>query len=159
IAAHLLFAVGFGTLGAQACSNDSSVVSLDTDAGTDSSVGDTAVGCPTGTTMCGSSCVETKVDPSNCGACGTACTSDQVCSAGTCALTCAGGTTKCGSSCLDTNVDPKNCGSCGNACTAGQVCNAGSCAATCSPGLVQCGASCIDPMSNLTNCGATAGCG
>lgn len=40
--------------------------------------------CPTGQALCGGSCVDIMGSASNCGGCGTACGSDQVCSAGSC---------------------------------------------------------------------------
>lgn len=41
--------------------------------------------CPTGQTLCNSACVDTNSSVSNCGGCGTACGTDQVCSMGSCA--------------------------------------------------------------------------
>lgn len=49
--------------------------------------------CPGGLTNCGGTCVDTKTDAANCGTCGAACPTNQVClSNGSCA-------TVCGSSC------------------------------------------------------------
>jgi alpha-tubulin suppressor-like RCC1 family protein len=51
------------------------------DASTDApadAVGDGGVACGDGGTMCGAACIDTRVDPSNCGACG------NVCEASTC---------------------------------------------------------------------------
>jgi Stigma-specific protein, Stig1 len=46
--------------------------------------------CADGTTKCGGACVDTKVDLANCGGCGVACASGEVCSAGNCQSECAG---------------------------------------------------------------------
>ena len=40
--------------------------------------------CPAGLTKCGTACVDTQTDESNCGACGTVCGTNQVCQRGTC---------------------------------------------------------------------------
>jgi hypothetical protein len=118
-----------------------------------------ASACPAGQMLCSAACVDTKIDPGNCGACGTKCTSGHVCSNGQCSLSCGGGTTQCGSSCIDTNVDPNNCGSCSHACPAGQLCSAGQCATQCGGGLTMCpGAGggtplCVDEQSDPVHCG------
>ncbi|MBI3205348.1 MAG: choice-of-anchor L domain-containing protein, partial [Myxococcales bacterium] len=101
-------------------------------------------------------CVDTQIDPANCGACGTACSGGQVCSTGACGLTCTGGTTKCGTVCVDTNTDSANCGACGTACTGGQVCSTGTCSLQCSGGATKCGTTCADTNTDPANCG---GCG
>src|SRR5512147_395166 len=44
--------------------------------------------CSGSSTLCGDTCVNTRSDNANCGACGAACAPGQVCSAGQCALTC-----------------------------------------------------------------------
>jgi hypothetical protein len=52
-------------------------------------------GCAADQTTCGGECVSTSRDTANCGSCGHACASDEVCSAGTCAITCSSGLTMC----------------------------------------------------------------
>src|SRR5580658_7557716 len=99
--------------------------------------------CPTGSTMCGSVCVHTMTDSANCGACGKACPSGQVCSAGNCELECTGGTTQCGGKCTNTLNDPANCGACGFACSSGLVCSVGKCGLQCSGGTTLCTQNCI----------------
>lgn len=100
--------------------------------------GQCALGCSPGNTACGPpvgadgclnarACVNTTVDPTNCGACGNACAAGQSCVAGACVAPCAGSTTRCGSACVDVSRSDANCGSCGNACGAGQHCVRGGC--------------------------------
>jgi hypothetical protein len=84
--------------------------------------------CLGGATLCGNLCVDTQSDPSNCGACGTTCGANEICSAGQCSSICGGGLTKCGNACVDTTSDLKNCGACGNACGVGATCQNGQCA-------------------------------
>src|SRR3954462_4977762 len=74
---------------------------------------DMAVPCTGTTTACGGACVDLKSDARNCGACGTACASDESCSNGACTLMCATGKTLCGKSCVTLANDPQNCGACG----------------------------------------------
>jgi hypothetical protein len=80
-----------------------------------------------GSTLCGSSCVETQNDPANCGACNNVCPAGQVCSMGTCGVDCLGGSTLCGSSCVETQTDPNHCGGCNTVCPAGETCSGGTC--------------------------------
>jgi len=117
--------------------------------------------CGNGSTLCGGTCVSTQNDNANCGACGTACTSGQVCSQGKCAASCGGGTKLCGSTCADTKNDPQNCGGCGTKCGAGEVCSNGACGSTCSSGQTFCGGDggspyCANTKTDNANCG---GCG
>ena len=73
-----------------------------------------AQGSVVGETDCGGRCVSLLNDANNCGSCGRAATSLQVCRAG--ALTCAPGTGLCGDTCTDLARDPLHCGSCATAC-------------------------------------------
>jgi hypothetical protein len=136
-------------------------------AGCSSGGGGTSDGGADGTTSCGSgtlcngTCVNTQSDNANCGTCGTACATGEVCSQGKCATSCGGGTKLCGSICADTKNDPQNCGGCGTKCGAGEVCNAGSCGTTCASGQTVCGADagtpyCASTKTDNANCG---GCG
>lgn len=99
--------------------------------------------CDPSLTQCGSACVDTTGDPSNCGGCGISCGTGGTCEAGTCA--CAGG--------VDINTDPNNCGSCGNVCAPGQTCVAGTC--TCASASVSFSGA-VQPI--LTATCATNGC-
>jgi len=109
--------------------------------------------CGSGTTQCGSKCVDTNNDPANCGGCGSACKSGEACSLGTCSLKCWGGTTKCGSKCVDLNADPGNCGKCGVTCKPGQVCSKGGCGGACGGTLTKCGTLCVDLKTDAKHCG------
>lgn len=120
--------------------------------------------CGTGTTECSARCVDTALDPSNCGACGKKCAAGEVCSGGTCGLACNGALTKCGDKCVDTKSDPANCGACAaggdagaGACGTGQACVSGACTAACSGAAINvCGSKCVDFKADANNCG---GCG
>src|SRR5690606_39019822 len=69
---------------------------------TTSSQGTVAPGCSDGYSDCGGVCLDLQGDGQNCGACGTTCSTGQVCSAGTCQESCSEpGRTQCESSCVD----------------------------------------------------------
>jgi hypothetical protein len=91
----------------------------------------TSMGCPSGTTQCGSACVTTGGDNTlaHCGGCNACPTGATACNSGTCG--CSGGQTLCGSSCVDTNSSNANCGGCGRTCTG--TCTNGTCV-TSNPG-------------------------
>ncbi|MEI8258916.1 MAG: hypothetical protein WCJ30_24875 [Deltaproteobacteria bacterium] len=96
-------------------------------------VGD-ATSCPAGVTLCGSTCVDLRVDRNNCGACGAVCGAGQTCSSGSCACGCSAGRTVCWTGCgeclcTDLATDPAHCGTCGTVCNAGTPCVSGTCAA------------------------------
>ncbi|HSQ63739.1 MAG TPA: hypothetical protein VLM85_11020 [Polyangiaceae bacterium] len=78
-------------------------------------------------TVCGSLCVDTTIDDSNCGSCGHACSGGSTCSNSTCQ--CSGGMTLCSAVCVDTMTDNSNCGGCGVPCTGGSTCTSGVCQA------------------------------
>jgi len=110
--------------------------------------------CLTGSTKCGTTCVNLQQDQLNCGACGTSCAGGQVCSAGACALSCQTSLTDCSGSCVNTQTDRANCGACNHACAAGQVCSAGACALSCQANLTDCSGSCVNTQTDRANCGA-----
>lgn len=114
-----------------------------------SCVGEPPVPC----TKCGNDCVDTRVDPANCGACGTACGAGKICSAGSCKDNCPAAEKSCGGKCVDTQNDPLNCGACGMNCGAGMLCVAGACASSCPATQDVCGSKCVDKQLDPANCG------
>lgn len=141
-------------------------------------VGDCSTGqpCATGQSCCDRTCIDTATDPSNCGGCGVACSTNNVatpeCAAGSCAGSCTPGFEDCngdklGDGCeVDTRTNPDHCGACGNACSkenvAGVTCEEGACAGACVQPWADCnndllGDGCETNIeSNPSNCG---GCG
>ncbi len=143
-------------------------------------------GCPSGETACGTGCTNPSTDPMNCGACGTACAAEQICSGGQCV--CPAGGTFCRGGCTSLLTDDQNCGACDRACAAGIPCEAGACAGgptdagpsdggttpggdagpddagtadagpapRCGPRQTDCGGVCTDTETDPNNCG---GCG
>lgn len=101
--------------------------------------------CLVGYTDCGSGCTDLQSDPANCGSCGYACPSGQVCLASVCmdfipvivttaeTPACPKFTTACPfkgtTTCVDLNTDSNNCGYCGHVCTTGS-CSGGTCGFT-----------------------------
>lgn len=88
----------------------------------------TGLFCPIGQEECAGFCSNLNTDENNCGACGQACESGELCVGGFCTLSCPSGQTNCGGSCSDLSTDVNNCGACGAACPAGEVCEASTCA-------------------------------
>jgi hypothetical protein len=82
---------------------------------------------------CGNKCVDTMLDPLNCGSCTNTCMNGELCKGGACGCqpsgtACGTGQSCCGSTgCKSLDSDAFNCGKCGNACPAGQVCASGTC--------------------------------
>ncbi len=96
--------------------------------------------CPSGWQACPVGkpfyCAELAVDPSNCGACGTVCSSPVLCSSGKCVASCDPGLAKCPSEqsatyCANFASDASNCGECGRTCIGGGTCSAGRCVEPC----------------------------
>lgn len=87
-----------------------------------------ALWCVThGRSWCGEECVNTNIDPDNCGSCGNVCLAGQNCCNGVCC-----GETYCpdatgGPGNYDTCNDASNCGKCKNPCPDGTVCDCGQC--------------------------------
>ncbi len=110
---------------------------------------------------CGTACVDLAVDRRNCGSCGNACKTGEVCSGGSCQLQCGGTTPRlCSGGCVDAQT---NAHACGTSCTdcdgvtgVGSGCLNGTC--TCSVGASPrtCGTACVDLAVDRLNCG---GCG
>lgn len=111
--------------------------------------------CPAFLSICFGKCVDTRVDPLNCGSCGHMCPPTEAgasCQEGQCE--CLSGYSECGSTCVNTQTDTNNCGGCGNRCPSDRTCFQGQC--QCPPALVDCGDSCADIAVDFANCG---GCG
>jgi len=62
-------------------------------------------------------CIDSAVDPNNCGGCGTRCSD----------LAAEGSSFACCGKCVDVFHDTANCGTCGHACTTGGQCIGGNC--------------------------------
>lgn len=112
--------------------------------------------CPANPTLCGGACcgtecVDTSIDPRNCGACGGGCEAGTVCANGLCGCLptgarCGVGQSCCGNNgCKSLSSDANNCGACGKGCGSGATCEGGACrcgGATCAAGQVCCGGAC-----------------
>ncbi len=113
--------------------------------------------CPGATEQCGDACVDTTSDPGNCGSCGHACATGDVCSGGTCQPICPPPTQLCPSGCSNPANDNANCGFCGHACdvAAGESCQMGTCVnIMCPPPFMLCpDGGCDDLSSDPANCG------
>lgn len=109
--------------------------------------------CATGEVRCGLVCVSTQNDLANCGSCGKACATGEVCSLGACGANCAAPTTKCNGKCVDTQTDKTNCGTCNNKCATGDLCSAGKCAKDCIAPTKLCNLVCVDTDTDNANCG------
>jgi len=107
--------------------------------------------CVAGLTPCASGCVDVMEDAQNCGACGTACTAGQVCSAGVCTTACGEGLLACAASCASVVDSVQHCGGCDSACAAGQVCQASAC--VCTQGRTECAGECTNLAEDPLNCG------
>ncbi len=117
--------------------------------------------CRTGASprTCGAACVDLMVDLKNCGSCGSACKSGEVCSDGLCQLQCGGATPQlCNGGCVNSRVNAHACGAscldCDGVTGDGSICLEGIC--TCAKGAVPktCGASCVDLAVDRLNCGS-----
>lgn len=135
---------------ASACSGDDG----DVDAGINPDAG--TLQCGSAETLCGTSCVDTDLDPRHCGACDNACAAGDLCTAGQCETSCGAGLTECSGTCRDLMTDRNHCGGCNQACAAGEICMAGACEISCGDGQIECASACVDPTENRSHCG---GCG
>jgi len=128
---------------------------------TSAAVGCLKQDCTSNETLCSPDggatyCANTQTDSVNCGICGVACMSGQLCAGGQC-LTC-GAMTACSPDggavyCANIQTDNANCGACGNICDAGQMCSSGQCTANCAAPMVECSGECTSVGTDPTNCG------
>lgn len=114
----------------------------------------TGIVCRPGTVRCGDGCIDPAADKLNCGACGIACASVQVCFNATCQ--CQADTQLCDGACVVTASDARHCGStatepCGHACALGGLCAGGTCG--CPAGLTVCSNQCVSTVNDAQNCG------
>jgi hypothetical protein len=116
-----------------------------------------APSCSAGLTLCGSVCVDLKLDSAHCGTCDTACAGDRACAAGVCEISCGADHLVCGDVCVAYLTDSNNCGSCGNVCDSGYACEAGKCEIQCTAPATRCGSEtagfCADLASDEAHCG------
>jgi len=118
--------------------------------------------CSEGESCCNGMCVDTTIDPLNCGACGHKCALCEDCEQENCFPTgtpcgttdcCKEGETCCQGQgrCRDLQTDRNNCKTCGEPCKASQICQGGVC--QCPDGRVSEICSCAD-----IDCGLNAEC-
>ena len=115
--------------------------------------------CPSTNQCCGTTCTDLSVDVKNCGTCGTACSSGQICSGGRCTTSCSSPKMLCGTVCTDTSTDLSNCGACGTVCppppSGGmEMCVSGRCTFTCMGNTTACNGACVSTTTDPRNCGA-----
>lgn len=82
--------------------------------------------CLQGEACCGERCFNVLGDARNCGACGRACESGEVCSGGHCACG-VDAPADCGGQCANLQTDRGHCGACGNRCFFQKTCQKGLC--------------------------------
>lgn len=105
--------------------------------------------------LCGDLCIDTTIDPENCGACEDPCGGEEFCARGECTAECPNGTEECvaGSrACNDLREDRANCGGCGDGCEDTEICANGNCVA-CSEQQSRCGNDCTNVQIDSENCG------
>jgi hypothetical protein len=106
--------------------------------------------CAEPTEECDGICIDTTVDPANCGGCSQACPEGQTCKHGVCG--CPDEYTLCGGQCVDVLTNPYHCGGCDRACSGEETCLGGSC--ECQRQLTRCAEdACIDLQTSGDNCG------
>jgi hypothetical protein len=123
--------------------------------------------CPDFGQPCNGTCVDTRSDPNNCGACGQTCQGGKICQNSQCV--CPPGKTDCEGKCVDLSNDPQYCGDCFRPCNlndekcenshcvctdTGVICGTHDVCATCDETAISCkGTVCCDDLHPI-NCGA-----
>jgi hypothetical protein len=92
---------------------------------------DTGAKCGPDQMSCNGVCVDPLGDHDNCGECGHACATSEVCGNGVCGAACPIDQADCSGTCSDLQSDPANCNGCGMACATGDVCVFGECQPPC----------------------------
>ncbi len=125
--------------------------------------------CAAGLSRCGSACVDTSNNKTNCGSCGTVCAGAQVCVNSICRApppVCDVGKGDCdfnsANGCEATlSSDVLNCGQCTNACSSNHgtaQCSSGTCRISCAPNFGNCDFNsangCETQTNTIDNCGA-----
>lgn len=117
--------------------------------------------CASGLTPCGTSCVDTKSDSSNCGGCGPSfvCSGGKTCQSGQCKCQ-AGSTHDCSGTCM-TNTSVSSCGMSCSVCPSGPTnghatCDGAFCGTACNASYTPCAGACVNEQLDNSNCG---GCG
>lgn len=116
--------------------------------------------CADGTTDCEGLCLDTRVDPDNCGACGSVCGDGYECAEGACVSICEEREQFCGGACINPEDNRDYCGATdcaggqtGEACAANYDCVGGACSCEradyteCGPGV------CVNLNEDINNCG------
>lgn len=140
----------------------------------------TGAACGAGQSCCDGACRTLATDPMNCGTCGNACPSGNVCIGGSCTADvpcdppcaagescvsgacrcgaggpCAGGTRCCTGECVDIQTNVGHCGACGRVCAGSEQCCSGLCVNT-STSRDHCGG-CGRPCDSAVSDGCTGG--
>jgi hypothetical protein len=110
-----------------------------------------ALVCSSGSTPCGSVCVDPQSDTQNCGRCGNACTAGTTCHAGLCRY--GPEPSVCVGQRVDLQKDRANCGTCGVTCASGQTCTEGRCVCV-GPDSGTCAGVCVSLTTDVNHCGA-----
>ena len=107
---------------------------------------------PRAARSCNNRCVQTHLDPANCGACNRVCGAARSATTAQCVTMCPTGQTSCSGACQNLQSDANNCGACGRRCGTSEQCIGGIC--YCTGGFGLCSGVCRDLQSDRTNCGA-----
>jgi hypothetical protein len=132
--------------------------------------------CPAPLNACNDRCTDPRMDRENCGVCGRACASSELCQNGACIPNCAAGERLCAGAagdagadagaarCTSLQTDRMNCGACGTVCGTDQVCADGACTFMCTGTTTECSTPapmdggalryCAELMTDRANCGA-----